>query len=132
MITSFSQSIDGIVSSTGTTLSSQGVTLSFSVGAPVVLTDNGTSILFDNINVDALSAHSYDQSNQITFYPNPCTNTLYATDPSDIMSIYNINGTLVKQVTKSININVEDLSPGTYLLVSTTNNKVSTFKFIKR
>ena len=133
-LTGFSQSIEGMVTSSGESFTTSGITLDFACGQPIIMDTTSGDILFDIIEVSGtVGILEHDEVLSLTFYPNPSTDFI-KTDETNIESliIYNLNGALVKQVNKSSIIDVNDLSPGTYILVAKSNNKLSTFKFIKK
>lgn len=138
-LTGFSQSIDGeitldgVITSTGQSFTESGITLDFAAGQPIIMDTTSGDILFDAIEVGGtVSIVEQDEVLSLIFYPNPTTDFIQTDIQLEVLSVYNLSGALVKQVNKSSNVNVNDLSPGTYILVAQTQNQVSTFKFIKK
>lgn len=87
-------------------------------------------------NNSTLSSTDVKNNNNVSFYPNPVTNVLNANVSSADYSNYaivDINGSTIKTgvVTDNLQVNVEDLSQGVYI-VSLTGNKNYTFKFVKK
>lgn len=84
---------------------------------------------------NSLSAKDYSTKNlKVALYPNPVRNILNIETATEIKSIaiYNLLGQKVKTA-KSRNINVADLSNGTYMVrVEDTNNAVKTMKIVKQ
>ncbi len=78
---------------------------------------------------------SIDESsnNSITVFPNPVIDIVYALTDQPIltMSIYSMNGRLLKQVPSKDQINISELVNGVYFLNIKTNSKVVTQKIIK-
>jgi hypothetical protein len=72
------------------------------------------------------------EERDLVLYPNPSSQTirlpLSFVQGADILKIYHPNGTLVKQFLANENnliISIEDLSIGSYLIVSPSNNSIS-------
>ncbi|MFA5583888.1 MAG: T9SS type A sorting domain-containing protein [Bacteriovoracaceae bacterium] len=137
-LTGFSQSISitGTITSSGQTFHKNGITLDFAAGQPILMGTTSNNILFDGFVVSEAGSVGVEEINeqlQLTFYPNP-TIDFIQTDKTNIemLSVYNLNGALVKQVSMSSRIDVSDLTTGIYILVAETNNQLSQFKFIKK
>jgi hypothetical protein len=86
----------------------------------------------------ALGVRDASFDNLISLYPNPVRSVLTIENATsqeiDTVSIYSINGSLVKQVNKSQNletISVSDLASGVYFVTIQFNDKVVTKKFVK-
>ena len=133
-ITGFSQSINGMVTSTGGTLSANGITLDFAGGHNILFNADNSGILFETIVTSGtVGVREHAETMSLSFYPNPTTEYIMTdTDNIKSLSVYNLNGAIVKQNTESSTINVNDLANGTYILVAATKEKTSTFKFIKK
>jgi hypothetical protein len=86
-------------------------------------------------NNNTLSSSDFSNNNlKVALYPNPVNDILNIETANEIKSIeiYNLLGQKVK-TTKSRNINVADLSNGTYVVrVEDTNNALETMKIIKQ
>ena len=69
-------------------------------------------------------------------YPNPVTNILTINNPNgitiDSIAVYDITGKIVLKQETSLNINVQQLPQGVYLLKINTQNGTSNYKFIKQ
>ncbi|MBO7082260.1 MAG: C10 family peptidase [Bacteroidales bacterium] len=80
---------------------------------------------------------SEENDTKINLYPNPANSTLRVKSDEPILqySIYDIQGTLVSQMTdvseKSLELDVRSLSTGTYMIRLTLGNTVLTKKFVK-
>jgi len=73
---------------------------------------------------------------EITLYPNPAINTIYlnANLPlkNSTVSIFDMQGRLVKSESYSENIDVSSMSTGVYILEVLHNNQKTTMKFVKK
>lgn len=74
--------------------------------------------------------------NSIRLYPNPATDVLNiqngtSKDISDI-SIYAINGVLVKQTSKAATVGIADLQDGVYIVKVQVDNQVLNYRLIKK
>ncbi|CAN5736182.1 hypothetical protein BH11BAC7_BH11BAC7_32370 [soil metagenome] len=77
----------------------------------------------------------------LSIFPNPTVNSFKiqndANEPVDVISIYNMNGTLVKQLklefyTAPVGIDISELASGTYWIEAVfTNGKISVGRIIK-
>jgi hypothetical protein len=72
----------------------------------------------------------------VTLYPNPAKRrlTIEASEPVNVLEIYNINGALVyrqNDCSDKVEINVETYVPGTYMIRLTTDSTVETRRFVK-
>jgi hypothetical protein len=86
----------------------------------------------------ALGVRDASFDNLISLYPNPVRSVLTIENATsqeiNTVSIYSINGSLVKQINKSQNsetISVSDLASGVYFVTIQFNDKVVTKKFVK-
>jgi hypothetical protein len=106
----------------------------------IEIEEDATSI--DPLDTFLISAYSLDLSVEDTvikgfsMYPNPVNETLNlsAINTIDEVSIYNLLGEKVLELTpkaEKTNINVSDLSTGTYVLKVQTANQLGSYKFIK-
>ena len=77
-------------------------------------------------------------SNSFSVYPNPATNVINVANSADVINnvtITDLNGRTVKQVTVGVNdaqINISDLAQGVYILNATSNGKSFTQKIVKQ
>lgn len=74
------------------------------------------------------------EASEVTIYPNPTTGIVYFKniDPKAKIEIYNLNGALVKRVEmKNNQINIKDLTTGTYIIKIITDDKINTIKIVK-
>lgn len=72
--------------------------------------------------------------NLVKLYPNPVTDRLFikSTEQIESVTIFNINGQLVKQNNEAVNgINVSELPLGLYMIEIKTNNNTINQKFLK-
>ena len=72
----------------------------------------------------------------VSLYPNPARRrlTIEASEPVNMLEIYNINGALVYKQTNcsdKVEINVTTYAPGTYMIRLTTDSTVETRRFVK-
>ncbi len=72
----------------------------------------------------------------VALYPNPAKRrlTIEASEPVNVLEIYNINGALVyrqNDCSDKVEINVETYAPGTYMIRLTTDSTVETRRFVK-
>ena len=72
----------------------------------------------------------------VALYPNPAKRrlTIEASEPVNVLEIYNINGALVyrqNDCSDKVEINVETYVPGTYMIRLTTDSTVETRRFVK-
>ena len=72
----------------------------------------------------------------VSLYPNPAKRrlTIEASEPVNMLEIYNINGALVYKQTNcsdKVEINVTTYAPGTYMIRLTTDSTVETRRFVK-
>lgn len=87
-----------------------------------------------------VSVEEINTENGIKLWPNPANNALniQLTSTISTLSIYNINGQLVKQINVSqmqhqiITLDVSDLPKGIYSLVGIVNWQISHMKFVKQ
>lgn len=102
--------------------------------------DTNTNGIADYLEVAvALGVENFSVRNTIQLYPNPANDVLNIQNDSDesitSLSIYNINGTLLKEIkdyNKVINIPVSDFQAGVYFVKISLNDKILNYKFIKQ
>ncbi len=99
---------------------------------------NGNSIADYLENAVALGVNNFAIQNEVTIYPNPASSILNIENKSNesvaAISIYNLNGALVKEVKSSTSlqsISVSDLQSGIYFVKIQMNSQVVNYKFIK-
>lgn len=98
---------------------------------------------FFNTTID-LGAYEYDSTlgidaislntNSVKLYPNPVSDKLFikSTEQIESVTIYNINGQLIKRTNEIINgVDVSVLSSGLYMIEIKTNNNTINQKFLK-
>lgn len=85
-----------------------------------------------------LGLNNFSLNDEIRIHPNPTSSKLYFDNKLNesirSVSIYNINGALIKEVKSSGSlevVSVEELSKGVYLIAIETGSKVFNQKFIK-
>jgi hypothetical protein len=100
----------------------------------VMIQDDGDNWFVDNVNVTGtLSTPSFDNA-IISFYPNPTNNILNVNSTESIakIEIYGILGNLIKSVSNTNQIDLTQLSNGSYLAkVTSADGRVKTEKVIK-
>jgi hypothetical protein len=90
------------------------------------------------INVVEGTASTEDFASNFSVYPNPATNVINVANSADVINnvtITDLNGRTVKQVTVGVNdaqINISDLAQGVYILNATSNGKSFTQKIVKQ
>ena len=90
-------------------------------------------------NTVALGVSNFSVEKEVTIFPNPTSAILNidnkSTETVSAIAIYNINGSVVKEVKSSANslqaISVADLQSGVYMVKIQLNSKVLNYKFIK-
>lgn len=106
-------------------------------------TDNGLpTYKFDNIQVSAINSLSIQEvlSNQFNLYPNPANNMITITNEEHIIvkqiKIYDLAGKLISTPNfndqADIQLNIENLASGTYLLHLQTNEGLAVKKMVKK
>lgn len=136
-------------SASGGEASGEGGTVSYTVGQVTYNTHSGTTgSVTEGIQQPyeisvVLGMEESGISLNISAYPNPVTDHLilkidestYREQDRWIVSVYDINGALVKQqiiVDRETNIDMADLKAATYFLrIITDNQEIKTFKIIK-
>lgn len=101
-----------------------------------ILLNKGWTIVGDTVGeCRKLSTHESHLKNSGSIYPNPAENFIYLKNIKDAKSykITDISGRLIAidSLTKDY-INIQDLSPGNYILQISMKEKIQTFKFIKK
>lgn len=102
-----------------------GVANSINNGYPAI-TNNGLASVNDHF------------ASNFSVYPNPATNVINVANSADVINnvtITDLNGRTVKQVTAGVNeaqINISDLAQGVYILNATSNGKSFTQKIVKQ
>ena len=100
----------------------------------VMIQDDGDNWFVDDVNVTGtLSTTNFDNAT-ISFYPNPTKNILNINSSESIakIEIYSILGNLIKTATATTQIDLTELSSGSYLAkVTATDGRVKTEKVIK-
>ncbi len=90
------------------------------------------------INVVEGTASVEDFASNFSVYPNPATNVINVANSADVINnvtITDLNGRTVKQVTSGVNeaqINISDLAQGVYILNASSNDKSFTQKIVKQ
>jgi hypothetical protein len=111
-----------------------------------IMDENFTQVdqmFYDMDLLQVLSVNQNEFENSISMYPNPASNQVNITrqsnnKPIDAINIYDISGKFVKSVDKNqfsdassrINIDVSDLSNGTYLVKINSGNLYTTKKMV--
>ncbi len=141
----FSQSISkDVISSAGSTFQSQNNSLNFSVGETVVgsMTGEDYSIQLGNgyypsLDLEALSVESYNI--KINVFPNPSSAFIFISSPENTiyeLTILNLNSKLIHkgEYRKDEPINIQNLTPGTYIvtILDNFNKKTNSYKIIKK
>ncbi|HUH25191.1 MAG TPA: T9SS type A sorting domain-containing protein [Flavobacterium sp.] len=122
-------------------------TLQFNVSTSNIISGPQMINKYDNIKITALnkvpahivSANSF-LSEQFTIFPNPASNLVNITNTSNLgveeVSIYDVSGKLLKTQkvvsTEDIELNIEELATGTYMLQIQTNQGTAVKKIIKK
>lgn len=135
-----------VIGVAGATLENGNNKLSYTAGEVVVgaMTDEGTTYQLGNgyypsLDLSTLSTESPELTLQVRLYPNPVTEALFITHPTEQdldVIISDING---KQILRTVHqkeqaLSVETLSSGTYLVTVTTKDskQTNTYKIIKK
>jgi hypothetical protein len=111
-----------------------------SVTSPTSVADIGFGDAHIIINLvgTAVNVSTEDFASNFSVYPNPATNVINVTNSADVINdvtITDLNGRTVKQVTSGVNdaqINISDLAQGVYILNATSNGKSFTQKVVKQ
>ncbi len=109
----------------------------FDTGSPDTAPDVNQDLPFNINGTVTLGVNENDFASSVSVYPNPVKNTVSISNDSDAIistiEVVDINGKTVKKITvNSLNqINVSDLSSGTYLLNINSDNGTATKKIIK-
>ncbi|MFI8378248.1 alpha-amylase family glycosyl hydrolase [Leeuwenhoekiella sp. NPDC079379] len=103
-----------------------------STTAPISL-EPGDFRIFANKSAN-LSIKSFDTKNQLTVYPNPASLNFKLTQEVDSISIYTIDGSLIKNLnfenSKNQEVDVSDLNAGIYLVKAKKDSASQTLKLI--
>ncbi len=129
-----------VVSTAGSIYNVNGVQLSWTIGEPIVSTeDDGNHVLTQGFHQANLSVTTVEENvrNMFSVYPNPVVNvfTIQGSTEENVTAVlYDLNGKLLKQIQFSLStqVNIEDLSRGVYLLTINQNNKINTYRIIKK
>lgn len=101
----------------------------------VMTQDDGDNWFVDNVNVSGtLATPSFDDASIISVYPNPTNGILNVSVKESLSSIevYNVLGSLLKRSTNSNQVDISDLSAGSYLAkITATDGRTTTQKVIK-
>ncbi|MCX8532940.1 BspA family leucine-rich repeat surface protein [Chryseobacterium luquanense] len=82
-----------------------------------------------------LSTSETNAKNQLTIYPNPVTDFIYIKNLNVSNKTYKIidtSGRIFDQNTLKENIDVRNIIPGNYIFQIITNDKIQSYKFIKK
>lgn len=141
----FSQSISKeVISSAGSTFQSQNNSLNFSVGETIIgsMTSEDYSIQLGNgyypsLDLEALNIESYDIN--IKVFPNPSSEFIFISSTENTLyelTILNLNSKLIHkgEYRKDESINIQNLTPGTYIvtIIDNFNQKTNSYKIIKK
>jgi len=101
----------------------------------VMTQDDGDNWFLDNVNVTGtLATPSFDNAAQISVYPNPTNGILNVSVSESLSSIevYNVLGSLVKKSQNSNQVDISELSAGSYLAkITATDGRSITKKIMK-
>ncbi|MBM3184845.1 MAG: fasciclin domain-containing protein [Bacteroidetes bacterium] len=84
-----------------------------------VLADNGVVHVVDGVLLPPTADLTENTSNEVSYYPNPCADVLhFATEIPSIITLSDLNGRTIfsKEVTSTLDLNMSNLSQGSYLL----------------
>ena len=144
---SFGQSISKqVISPAGTNFDNGTNKLSFSAGEVVVgaMTDEDATYQLGNgyypsLNLSTLNTESPELQLQVKVFPNPTTEVIYITHPTESffeVSITDVSGKQILQTAyqKQQPLSVQTLTKGTYFITVTTKDskQTNTYKIIKR
>lgn len=147
LLTSFSyaQTISKqVIGSAGRTQSNSNVTLSYTVGEPVVglMTAGGNQLgngYYPALDLQTLSVEDNILEAQIKVYPNPTTHVLYVSHPEVLafnIQIADLNGKLIYSgiISRDEPLDVSNFSQGMYLITieNQETKKKNTYKIIKK
>ena len=135
-----------VIGSTGQTSSASNTIISYTVGEVVVgpmLSDDTLVQLgngyYPSLDLSVLSTETEEINMQIKVFPNPVSEFLYISHPTEeifTVQIIDINGKLVldKKHNKNAPIPMQSFELGTYFIKVTSeqNNKTNTYKIIKK
>jgi len=101
---------------------------------PPIITNTATTEF-----VETLGNEVFNTKNTISLYPNPANNLLNLKSDFEIqhIEVYDIFGKLIlekdfKEISAEVQINIENLSSGLYLLVVQSDSAKKVLKFIKQ
>lgn len=132
-----------VIGSSGKTLTNSNLSVSYSVGEPVVglMTGNGIQLgngYYPAMDIQALSIDDATLNVDIKLYPNPTSQSLYVSHPEYNSFAIQITDLNCKQIyigtiEKEVPLDVSSYSQGMYLVTieDTTNHKKNTYKIIK-
>ena len=141
----FSQSIqNSLISSGGTSATSGGIQMDYSIGEPIIETvSSGSNTLTQGFHQTTLSLVAIENStlfSEVSIYPNPTSSYIHIDIPNDY-DILNIRlldalGKLVaehQEISGTITITTEHLAVGTYYLqlINSKDMKFKTYKVVK-
>jgi len=81
--------------------------------------DNGVVHVIDRVLLLPTANLEVNASNEVSYYPNPCAEILHVqTEVPSIITLKDLNGRAIfsKEVTSSLDLNMSNLSQGSYLL----------------
>jgi uncharacterized surface protein with fasciclin (FAS1) repeats len=84
-----------------------------------VLADNGVVHVIDGVLLPPTVSLTENASNEVNYYPNPCADVLHVeTEIPSTITLKDLNGRSIfsKEVTSTLDVNVSNLSQGSYLL----------------
>jgi len=98
----------------------------------VIVTKNNCSAMSECVTIDNVSIENIIKTT-IEVYPNPTTSTLSISGISSDFSykISDLQGKLLKQGANDKQIDIENLSAGTYVIGISTDNEVKQLRFVK-
>lgn len=133
-----------VIGSAGRTQSNSNITLSYTIGEPVVgLMTAGVNQLgngyYPSLNLQTLSIEDNILDAQIKVYPNPTRHALYVSHPEvpDFnIQILDLNGKLIYSgiINRDLPLDVSNFSQGMYLITieNQETKKKNTYKIIKK
>ena len=84
-----------------------------------VLADNGVVHVIDGVLLPPTVSLTENASNEVNYYPNPCADVLHVeTEIPSTITLKDLNGRSIfsKEVTSTLDVNMSNLSQGSYLL----------------